>query len=301
MTDGYAEFLPARPSGERPQLPQAVMRPGSTRALSRAAMRPGLALAVVAIALAACSGGSGGGGGPVGSPSAGPSPPPAPAPDPAPVQPASIDACFNPGLFSKEGTVVSARYRSTVGSVTGEVRHTETVGTVTRFNDYLLSRITVQETMDMPGSPSQSFDGVQYVELRDRAVMFVAMRAQLPGGTTAAQIIDLRPPRPDLDFSLSEGQSREGATTAEVTFEPAAPAQRMDLQTRLTFAGFETVTVPAGTFANACRFTLESRGSSVRTVVRWIAAGSGVMVKATGASATQELLSATIDGSPVAP
>lgn len=267
----------------------------------RAGAQPGLAVAMAAIMLAACSGGSGGGGGPVGSASPAPSPAPAPSETPVPVQPASVDACFNPSLFSKEGTVVSARYRSTVGGVTGEVRHTETVGTVTRFNDYLLSRITVQETMDMPGSPSQSFDGVQYIELRDRAVMLLAMRAQLRGGTTTAQIIELDPPRPDLDFSLSVGQSREGATKAEITFEPASSAQRMDLQTRLTFAGFETVTVPAGTFANACRFSLESSGSSVRTVVRWIAAGSGVMIKATSAGSTQELLSATIGGSPVTP
>jgi len=114
-------------------------------------------------------------------------------------------------------------------------------------------------------------------------------------------------------FDLSSGEAYEQDFVETVEDLQGAVVQTADIHERHSYLGRETVAVPAGDFANACKFRYESRyvySTGVQLeqyCLSWSAAGSGVSLKqecgpdADSVTTAYELLGASIDGVPVTP
>jgi hypothetical protein len=198
--------------------------------------------------------------------------------------------------------VISARYNVVQGGLSSTATQVQTYQGTAVFQGQNAIRVTVQETRQATGVPDVLYAGTNYVTLANNAaVMLLGTVASFDqSGTTWSQTLALSPAQPDLDFALAAGAARSSSSSVSVSFSPAAPTPTtFTAASTLTFAGFETVTVPAGTFANACKFVLDLTASSNQTTTRWIARGSGVMLRSVSGTTTQELVSATLDGNAV--
>ena len=117
------------------------------------------------------------------------------------------------------------------------------------------------------------------------------------------------PPLVDRTFLLKVGESDRGVTTVNATVRdangllpPGYSDSSFSADITTTFVGFETVTVPAGTFANACKFETVDASSGIKTF--WItSSGQGVQVKSVSDSSgfvvTDELIGGNVNGTPV--
>lgn len=162
-------------------------------------------------------------------------------------------------------------------------------------------RLAVAETVRTPGQPDQLSSSQHHLLLDGSLLRLLATRSEfVQGGATVTQAIVLSPALPELDFGLAADSSRSASASARLSLGAAATTASTatwSSEATLTFTGLETVQVPAGSFAQACRF--EQRlvsGGNVQTSQRWLAAGTGVLLKMTSGSDTQELVSARIDG-----
>lgn len=110
------------------------------------------------------------------------------------------------------------------------------------------------------------------------------------GNTIADGIVVVTPPIVDVTYSLSVGQSAPSqtetetqTTTATVNGVAGTPTTTTTTHSTdaTTFVGYETITVPAGTF-NTCRFLDSTTG-----VTKWVLRGNGIEVQdSTGGAAT---------------
>lgn len=231
-------------------------------------------------------------------------PPTEPPPDVPP--PAAATECLNPALYATPGTVIEYQFAVSSGGVDRIATQTQTVEGPSIFNGHAATRIAVAETVPATSSRlSESFQGAYYVTLADQAVRVVGMTSAFDNaGQSVTQALTFSPPQPDLDFSQAAGDSATTASAAIVSYDPPAfaPAGTLTSSAKLVFLGFESVTVPAGTFHNACKFGLDVTTSGTRTVTRWIARGSGVLVRSEANNGdVQRLMSAKIDGAAVTP
>lgn len=258
------------------------------------------------LATAACGGGSGGGGGPVAvapAPAPAPAPEPAPAPAPAPTPaPDTAQGCLNPQLLTQEGSIAVTRYRVVHGGVERTAVHEARVMAELTWQGRSARRIAVRETISTAGEPDQVFSGNHYLRLNGSSVELVGTEAMFrQAGVSRTQTLRLEPPQTEVDYGLAVGGERESrsAVGVQVTASPAGAG--FDSLARIRFVGFETLGVPAGRFQDACKFVLELAGPVPRSSTRWLAQGSGVMLRSESGDSVQELLSATLDGREVEP
>lgn len=112
----------------------------------------------------------------------------------------------------------------------------------------------------------------------------------------------------DLKFTLAAGASDEQTigrvTTVSGGIVPETTVRTTETR-RVTYAGRETVTVPAGTF-ETCRFDFTvAIGTESDTATDWVAVGKGLSVKSvardtdTATETTLELTSGRINGAPI--
>lgn len=194
-----------------------------------------------------------------------------------------------------------ARYEYAVrqGGVDQRVQVTSTAEGPVNLEGQTAWRLSVSETVSTAGQPDQLSSSQHHLLLEGTLLRLLATRSDFAqGGGTVTQSIVLSPPAPELDFGLAAGSSRTASTNAILSLGAAASTgstSRWTSDVTLSFVGLETVQVPAGTFGQACRF--EQRlvtGGSVQVSQRWLAAGTGVLLKVTSGSDTQELVSAQI-------
>ena len=109
-----------------------------------------------------------------------------------------------------------------------------------------------------------------------------------------------------LMVALAPGQSFSHTYTSTYTQTaplPAPAAQVYSVRVTQTFLGFESVTVPAGTFVDACKFlkltTLGSGTTSETTI--WRARGSELQLKTVVKQIVTVMDSATRNGTPITP
>lgn len=241
------------------------------------------------------------------SPAPAPAPAPTPAPTPSPA-PATAQACLNTALYTQAGTVARYEYAVRQGGVDQRVQVTSTAEGAVSLEGQTAWRLAVSETVSITGQPDQLSSSQHHVLLDGTLLRLLATRSDFAqGGGTVTQAIVLSPPAPELDFGLAAGSSRTASTSARWSLGAAGSAAttpsagNWTSEVTLSFVGLETVQVPAGTFSQACRF--EQRlvtGGSVQVSQRWLAAGSGVLLKAVNGADTQELVSARIGDQVVA-
>lgn len=229
------------------------------------------------------------------APSPSPSPAPVPAPSPAP---ATAQACLNTALYTQAGTVARYEYAVRQGGVDQRVQVTSTAEGAASLEGQPAWRLSVSESVSIAGQPDQLSSSQHHVLLEGALLRLLATRSDFAqGGSTVTQAIVLSPAAPEMDFGLAAGSSRTASAEARwsLTTSSTARTGKWSSEVTLSFVGLETVQVPAGTFSQACRF--EQRlvtGGVVQLSQRWLAAGSGVLLKAVTGADVQELVSARI-------
>lgn len=192
---------------------------------------------------------------------------------------------------------------TTSGAADRTARQTWTVEGAATTGGRAATRVALAETVSAAGVPDETFAGAVYLTLAEEAVEVLATEARFDGSAgEVTQTLSMSPARPELDFSLAKGEARSLLSVATLSFAPAATAPAPFAgTTRIVFDGFENVTVPAGTFANACKFTVDLMTSGQLQTTQWVARGSGVLLRSDTASESQQLVSASVDGTAVKP
>lgn len=286
---------------------------------SRRALRHVLC-SVSLLCLTACGGGSSGGGGPL---------PPTqdvalPAstnamwkkvcddssgtPPATPVDPSlSAGTCLNPALYRTAGTRTALVYSSMASGVAQQVWQFATVAETVACDGKPAGAINVREIVQTNGNPASEtrFDGTHYVTLSDHRVQLLGTMSRYRSqGHTVTQTIMPNPPMTDLDFRLTAGSSTaplNSVVTASVSPASGQGSATFHATGTLIFVGTETITVPAGTFTDACKFEQHVTTGTPRITTRWLAKGSGVVLRIESGGTTQQLVSGTLNGVAITP
>lgn len=210
--------------------------------------------------------------------------------------------CHDPSTH-RTGTRIVQRHRVTVGTqVVDTEMDSETLGPRTfGGNNTIAVRTQLTSTA---GTVSNGHEFTTYSRFDGPEYRVFGVEIVLPAtATTAGQSsrITYTPSYLAANAALSPGQSYSQTytqTSVRTDIQPPPPAQSLTINETNTFAGFETVTVPAGTFPGACKW---ERGPAFTF---WHARGSGILLKSVRNSSPMSeevLVSATRDGVPVTP
>lgn len=205
--------------------------------------------------------------GPAPTPTTSPTPTATPTPTPTPTPAPAITAadCYDASLGDTPGSNYDVAFRQTPsgGGAVYEYIETGSIDGPVAFNGYE-AYIYTQTTID-PGPPAATVAVYRYYAKRTGP----AERTQYgltygPDANTVTTTLLENPPAVDGTYALSPGQSLSSSFSHTPNLS-------------VTFAGIETVTVPAGSYS-ACRFVLDST-SPAYSNQRWILVGTGVVVK----------------------
>lgn len=278
------------------------MRPTSTRT--------GIASLICAAILAGCGSGSDSNGdgsqapapapAPTPNPEPGPAPapPPEPGPGPAPAPapgPAGTGAeCLNPETW-QNGTVMTLNMQTmTAGGVAPRTVNLRITAPVTFQGQ---SAIEAEAT-------AFGLTGQTYIQQQGTRETVYGSVSQVTTGGTATTV---NTPALVMDSGLLPGQSETATYTATTSYAgtPAPiPTSAITYTQVRRFEGFETVTVPAGTFADACKWTYEistSAPPSTTVSTLWMSRGTGITVRILSLGSDDVLVSGTINGKPIVP
>jgi hypothetical protein len=148
---------------------------------------------------------------------------------------------------------------------------------------------------------------LSHATISAEAVLNHGVTTESSAGVVATRVTNT--PALAFRYDLKAGESSSQTVVQEVDGD-TGNASTVSLTS--TYVGREEVTVPAGTFRQACRFShrmADTGHSNVFHVTHWVARGSGVMLKSEMTivfegqtlSGSQELLSATQNGVAVTP
>lgn len=263
------------------------------------------ALSLLFVAVAAMSAGCNDDDPPAAGPAPAPAPAPTPAPSPAPVSgPAS--ECF-PSYAAVAGTTYQLNYVVT-GPDIGTSTTTGTVSSGATFNGVsgLVSQVqTINTTYTAPplavGTTTRQLSYHQAFEGNDIITYGSESTGPIAGGTgNATTRVVFTPPVRDKRFTLSAGSSYTYTTTVASTVTPPGTTSTFDLFTTITYAGQESITVPAGTFM-ACKF---QSNSGLSGVTEWLIKGKGILARSVTPSPTGEVVmelqpSSRLNGAPI--
>ncbi|MBN9425517.1 MAG: hypothetical protein J0H09_03320 [Burkholderiales bacterium] len=126
--------------------------------------------------------------------------------------------------------------------------------------------------------------------------------------TTGGTATTVNSPPLVMDSGLAPGQSETFSYTSTTSYAgtpvPITASSIAYTQTR-RFEGFETVTVPAGTFVDACKWSYEiavtSPVASLTTSTLWISRGTGITLRILSGGSDDVLMSGTLNGRAITP
>ncbi|MGE0808710.1 MAG: hypothetical protein AB7L76_24455 [Burkholderiaceae bacterium] len=110
-----------------------------------------------------------------------------------------------------------------------------------------------------------------------------------------------------MSNSLQPGQAETSTYTATTTYigtPVPIPASSITYTQMRRFEGLETVTVPAGVFTDACKWTYETTTTSppsTTTSTLWMSRGTGITLRILSGGGNDVLVSGTLNGRPIAP
>lgn len=246
------------------------------------------------------------------TPSPNPTPTPTPTPTPGPVGGASAADCYN-GAFETAGTKLDQTFQitdSSNGATLTTVSSTTVQGSST-FNGQAAIRSSY--TQDTTGSAPSSSTGNTYTRnagtarvetlgVEEKSTATVSGYTANTDTTTKFDPANLR--RFDLNAGDSYTQTYTVTTSGTVTAAGfSTPVNNStSISEKVTYLGRESVTVPLGTFANACKVLTESTaGGSTTSTTVWFAPGSGVSLKQVSGTTTSVTSDAKINGTKVTP
>ena len=208
--------------------------------------------------------------------------------------------CLNPQLLAA-GTTFQTTTRTVDDEETTVLTSTATVMGDDFFNGQSVTRVSVAVTGD------EEFTADHFMRIQDGSAG-LTYGAEMTLGDFVTTIVN--DPYALERFDLSAGQSYSHSYTSTVTYTDTASMTELmmiksEIQTETTYVGRETITVEAGTF-DTCRFdetmTIQVVGFPVPNTVNgttWIGVGNGLQIMSMDDEEDIELLSASINGTPV--
>lgn len=189
--------------------------------------------------------------------------------------------CFNALLYTTSATV-SLEYAIS-GPLSGTSLTEYTVTPSATFEGQAASKAQGTETKNYAGQPPAATDVQTFIQVDGLALNELARVTDtfMLGANINTKTVT-RPVYRDLKFTLAPGASDEQTfdrvTAISGPFVPNTMVRDTETR-RVTYAGHETVSVPAGIF-ETCRFdiTVTIKGKR-ETLTEWIAVGSGLSVK----------------------
>jgi hypothetical protein len=208
----------------------------------------------------------------------------------------NASACFNPAL-SVTGTMTDVFYQNTNGTrVNTSELQTLVTGPKT-FNGQ-----SANETKQLLISAGTTITSFSYTQVQGLNVLTF-------GSVTVTDIaanytITSYIPALEFSYSLASGQSitNVGTLTSTTVIGVLPPtSSSFPKNFTYTFDGFEDVTVPAGTFAGACKWTTSITINGVgNTGTLWMTR-KGILLKTVAGATMSVLTSGTLNGGPVGP
>jgi hypothetical protein len=234
-----------------------------------------------------------------------------------PSAPAAANTCLNPAQFAV-GTTWNLNYQDPSSALTWSFNYSVVgLSSFQNFNSALevTDTITYNDgTNTFTGTGTSYFnpdlsDGIENYGSTGTGTASIATTIPTTTGFTYLDVAS--PPVSDQSFTLGVGQSQTlTSTDVETVYDStgsiySGPTTGTTTSTT-TFTGYETVTVPAGTFNNACRYDSTSPTTVNGTTISsssttWItSSGQGVMVKSSsttnGETSGMVLTSGTVNG-----
>lgn len=196
-------------------------------------------------------------------------------------RPGAAQDCLNALLYTTSATV-SLEY-AVSGPLSGTSVFEHTITPAATFEGQATSKAQGTETKNFTGQELAVTDVQNFIQMDGLALNELGRITDtfMLGANINTRTVT-QPVYRDLRFTLAPGASDEmtfdRVTVISGPFVPITRVRTTETR-RVTYAGHETVTVPAGTF-EACRFDISVTIRGERgTLTDWIAIGSGVMVK----------------------
>lgn len=217
---------------------------------------------------------------------------------------AAPNQCLNPALYAA-GTTVDLQYDYFDGETTTPQRFAAAITGGASFNGF---NGLLRERLDLgSGLVADNFVGPDL----SAGILRYGSVASFPGQDqttwTATTIYD--EPYLDTSFLLRPDSTATLSYTSTVTIRDSqgtvqGSPQRFSSTEQVYFAGYETVSVTAGTFTNACRY--ETADQTTQTISWFTSSGQGVAVLTEERDLSSgfvfsrtELVSGTVNGAPV--
>lgn len=225
---------------------------------------------------------------PAPAPAPTPAPAPAPAPTPAPAPAGAASECLNTQLLAS-GTTYQLDY-AVSGALTGTSRTTGSIGAATSFNGVSgLSPVTqttvTNYTAPVAVNSSVTLTSYQALEGLDILRYGSVSTVSALGSTFETRIVN-NPVERDKRYTLGVGGTYAILSNITTTVTPPGTSTATSTTTNVTYAGQESVTVPAGTFVT-CKFQTNTGGP---TTTEWIIKGKGVLARSTSPSSSGEVI-----------
>ncbi|GAA3956781.1 hypothetical protein [Allohahella marinimesophila] len=223
---------------------------------------------------------------------------------------ATASACMG-SLLDQEGNILELQQRQydpVSGNQIGNVIDRQEVGGLVDFRGDT-ARVLVTETRsDYLGGQPLTLYGRRYLRLdQTAALVSVYGTESLDSFNGASTDTFWYEPSTVSRFDLAQGESYQQLYTSYVASGGGQPVVQSDNDLTTTYAGRETVTVPAGTF-DTCKFYYEDSGSHGGwAAIAWVSVGNGIPVQGGGVGSdgaefiTERLQSFSLNGVQQAP
>jgi hypothetical protein len=211
-------------------------------------------------------------------------------------------SCFN-AAFATQGTKTVTTYKTTDGETSAVINFTSTVevkGNATFDGKAAIE--SVSQTDVTGAAPSSSSTKSYYkVDTSAKRIAYygtILTVATPIAATTTVKSLPERIERYDLAANESYSQTYSLESSSVVLGFPITSTT--EFNSKITFKGIETITVPAGTF-EACRMestdSITTLGTSVATTsTNWTSTGQGMLLRTEASGDITELVSGTING-----
>lgn len=146
-----------------------------------------------------------------------------------------------------------------------------------------------------------------YFQVQPPKVLTLGAFTQIASSGFTTETTTVFNPPTEFNYSLSAGQSvttvATGTSTTQITGVPIGPqVSTFSYTITYTFLGFETVTVPAGTFTDACKWTYVTTTSGVTaTSTHWMSKKGAPLKTVSGNDVTELMPGSNVNGGPVGP
>jgi len=157
--------------------------------------------------------------------------------------------------------------------------------------------IRIQDTLTEESMTETSYN-YYFVDSNEKSISFLGFTVDSTLGSVETSLT----PGSLTRFNLNSGSAYEQTTTMRV--ESALPDKDYINDSKITFKGFETITVPAGTY-ETCKFessnsmTMPNGSTNKSNTISWIAVEHGFEVQSVEGKSTTKLVEATINGTKV--